>query len=361
MVEENGSSSAPRPAAPHRRWGRKVLLAGLVVAVGAVLWINSAPATSHDEFFSVPSGASASRVTALLAESGQIRSRRWFLWLVGFRKAAGRLRAGVYEIERGQSAWGILENFLRGNTRRIRVTVPEGFASWQIAERLEANDICGAEDFKAMASSAAAEGTLFPETYHLEQGMPPAEVLRLMREQFQKNWDEALSAAVSSGSVRQVVKSTSSSEERIQLADGRWWTRRQAVTMASLIEREARLPAERPLVSAVYHNRLKKRIPLEADPTVQFALGYWKERVLFRDLEVDSPYNTYRHYGLPPGPICSPGRAALAAALSPASVDYLYFVADQQGGHRFSVKFDEHKKEVRNRNRERRLKKTGKR
>jgi UPF0755 protein len=297
----------------------------------------------------VPQGATAVKVAGALEESGRIRSRAWFLWLTNARRANARLHAGVYRIRAGQSAWSILNDMIGGQTRKVSVTVPEGWASWQIAQRLEARGVCGADAFKAAVATAAAEGYLFPETYHLDEGLPAGLVVNVMRAQFEEVWRGVWSAAVSSST----VQGDGAGDVRFL---GRSWTRHEVVTLASLVEREARRPDERALISAVYHNRLKKRMLLEADPTVQYALGYWKSRVVFRDLETDSPYNTYRRRGLPPGPICSPGRAALAAALAPAPVDYLYFVADVSGGHHFSSTFAEHSAKVRQWNAERRLK-----
>jgi UPF0755 protein len=152
----------------------------------------------------------------------------------------------------------------------------------------------------------------------------------------------------SSESLRGVELSTVSARlDRVRLADGRRWSARDVVTLASIVEREGGRPAERAMIAAVYQNRLKKRMHLDADPTVQYALGQWKDRLLYRDLEVDSPYNTYKVYGLPPGPIGNPGLEAIRAVLTPAKSPALYFVADDAGGHVFSVSFSEHLRNVR--------------
>lgn len=328
-----------------------VLAGGLA---GAALWLNSAPPGSPQAVVNVPPGASASRVADFLEKNGHIRSRRWFLLLVRLRGASSRIRVGFYEIRPGQSASRILSDLVTGRARRIRVTVPEGFASWQIAERLENQGVCGAEAFRLAVASAAAEGFLFPDTYDFAMNTPAETACRVMRDRFEEVWASVVETARADGHVREVLDSTVPAASRLRLADGRLLTRTQAATLASLIEREARRPEERTLISAVFHNRLKKRMFLESDPTVQFSLGHWKERILYRDLDVESPYNTYRRLGLPPGPICSPGRASLAAALAPAPVNLLYFVADESGGHVFAATYGEHLKNVRQRDQERR-------
>jgi len=312
----------------------------------AIWWINAPPSTIHNDVLNIPPGTSAHRVAYGLEDTGQIRSARWFLWLSRLRGAASRLRAGVYEIREGQSTWHILSELVAGRTRKARVTIPEGFASWQIAEALEAAQICSARDFRQAVAEEFSEGFLYPETYLFEENTPASYVRDVMRQHFGKVWVSVLKEA-----------QLSPTASRLRLSHGRLWTKNQVVTLASLIEREARHEGERALISAVFHNRLKKRMRLESDPTVQFSLGYWKDRVLFRDLEVDSPYNTYRHFGLPPGSICSPGKASLAAALSPAKTDYLYFVADEAGRHKFSSTYKEHLRVVRERNRQRRQRK----
>lgn len=312
------------------------ILIALALVGGAAFWLNQAPG-SQAGHFSIEPGASAGQAARGLQGEGYIRSARWFLLLARLRGVTGRLQAGVYEIRRDQTAGKILQDIVSGRTRRLRVTVPEGWASWQIADRLDAAGVCAAADFRQAVSSAAAEGYLFPDTYFFEPGTPPVVVVVAMRAR-----NTAALDALKVPSLEPVM------------IKGRRWTRHEIVTLASLIEREARKEEERALISAVFHNRLAKRMRLESDPTVQFSLGFWKDRILYRDLDNPSPYNTYRRFGLPPGPICSPGAASLAAALAPAPVDYLYFVADESGGHAFFTNYKDHLQGVKRRNQERR-------
>jgi UPF0755 protein len=166
------------------------------------------------------------------------------------------------------------------------------------------------------------EGYLFPETYFVNPGISARELLELQVRTFREVFESGIA----------------------QRARQQGFTPREIVTLASIVEAEARLAAERPVIASVYRNRLTRGMPLEADPTIQYALGGHRERVLYEDLEVDSPYNTYRNPGLPPGPIGSPGRASLEAAVAPDSTSYLYFfwIGDSLGTHTFSTTHEEH-------------------
>ncbi|MEO7965651.1 MAG: endolytic transglycosylase MltG, partial [Gemmatimonadaceae bacterium] len=169
------------------------------------------------------------------------------------------------------------------------------------------------------------EGYLFPDTYTFPPGAKARDVVNAMVERFEKAWKPEWDAELKSRAI----------------------TRHAAVTMASIVEKEARVPEERPVISAVYYNRLKAGMLLQADPTVQYALGKHVDRVLFKDLEIDSKYNTYKYPGLPPGPIASPGAPSLLAAVAPAKVPFLYFVADNDGHHEFRRTFAEHSEAIR--------------
>ncbi|MGQ0644848.1 MAG: endolytic transglycosylase MltG [Elusimicrobiota bacterium] len=332
---------------------------GLVLLAAAGLaawWINSPPAGAGRQVFAVPQGGTARAVARRLEEAGQVRSGRWFLLLARATGSTGRIKAGAYALRGGQSASALLRELVSGRTQLARVTVPEGFTTWQIAERMAAEKVCPADEF--LAAAAGAEGFLFPDTYFFEPGTAAAQAAALMRENFERNWNRVLERAVTAGAVTEVRESPGPAADPVlRLADGRLWKKSQIVTLASIVEREAQKPEERARISAVFHNRLKKGMRLESDPTVQYSLGYWKERILFKDLDHPGPYNTYRRFGLPPGPICSPGAAALSAALAPAPARDLYFVADEQGGHRFFETYRDHLQGVRERDQNRRLKK----
>lgn len=318
--------------------------AGIIFLI--LTWINAAPTGSHDGRVQLPPGSTVGQLVERLVAEGQLRSPRWFRLLLRGTGTDRRLKAGVYPIRKGTGAWGLVRVLSRGRGVTVRVTVPEGWTADRIATRLEESGVCAREAFLRAVSSTTAEGFLFPDTYELDPYISADRVCDVMRLRFDQAWRQALSE--STASLKEVSLSTAgAASDRVRLADGRWWTARQVVALASIVERESGHPAELPVVAAVYHNRLKKRMRLEADPTVQYALGQWKERLLYRDLEVDSPYNTYKHFGLPPGPIGNPGLGALKAVLAPAPVPFLYFVADPAGeGHLFSVSYGEHLRNV---------------
>ena len=331
------------------RVGAGLLLGGTLAALATAFWLNLPPVDSPGGLVEIPPGAIARVIARQLKTAGHVRSSLWLEILSRVFRADQKLKAGVYRIAAHQRADRILRALILGRGATVRVTIPEGFAVWQMADRLEGLGICRAMDF--LAEATPWEGFLFPDTYFFDPGSPPEEPVRAFKERFVAEWGPVFHSALVLGKVRFIEGARDPKEGdpegRFRLEDGRPWTVRQAVTLASLIERETKRGDERTKVSAVYHNRLRKGMRLECDPTVQYALGGWKNPLYKKDLIVDSPYNTYRRFGLPPGPIASPGRDSLAAALSPAPVDFLYFVSDGEGGHQFSATYEEHQRAVR--------------
>jgi UPF0755 protein len=283
----------------------------------------------------IPAGASLRSASDSLAEHGLVSSATLFRWFMRARGGAHDIKAGNYAL-RYDLSWRELVHALReGEGIENRLTIPEGWSLAQIVPAL-AQALGAPEDSVDAAArdstlrdalavpAATLEGYLFPDTYVFGYGTAPRTAVREMTHRFERMWDPAW-------------------DDRLQeLA----MSRNDIVTLASIIEKEAVLPEERPVISAVYHNRLKRRMALQADPTVQYALGLHRDRVLYRDLLVDSPYNTYKYPGLPPGPIASPGRASLEAALYPAHVSYLYFVAMPDGHHEFRRSYAAHAEAV---------------
>jgi len=283
----------------------------------------------------VAEGMNAHQVADQLKEKGFLRTKIPFLIWIKLRGVGEQLKLGRYRFSKGRSSFWVVDDLTHGRTQKIKVVIPEGFSSWQIAERLEALKICEAQGFKDIVLQNDLEGFLFPATYELDVGLNPRRVAEFLKAEFEKRW-------------------TPDYERRVRELG---WTRKMGVTLASIVEREAVVKDELSVVSSVYHNRLKKNMLLQADPTVQYALGYWKKRLLYNDYrKTKSPYNTYLHPGLPPGPICSPGLPALEAALWPADTPYLYFVAAEKGRHQFSTSYREHVNRVNRRNRNRRRK-----
>lgn len=278
----------------------------------------------------VSEGQSAHDVARQLVETGAVATRYPFLIWTKVRRAGPRIQIGRYRFSKGRSAYWIVDDLIQGRAEKEKLIIPEGYASWQIAERLESLKICDGNAFKALVEKERLEGYLFPATYELTNGLSPATVARQLTAQFDARWTPDMDAR----------------------AKEIGFTKAQVVTLASIVEREVRAREEYPLVASVYHNRLKKKMRLEADPTVQFALGYWKSRLTYADYRnVKSPYNTYLNYGLPPGPICSPGADAIKAALWPATTTSLFFVATEDGRHTFSDTYREHVNKVNKRNR----------
>ena len=284
----------------------------------------------------VPSGASMRLAADSLEAAGVIGSARLFRF---YAKVTGKdrsIKAGTYLLDRGASWNAVIDALVEGRGMVFTVTIPEG---WEIRTIVPA--VAEVMKVPAPALDSATrdtalirrlgiptqtlEGYLFPETYLLPEGSPPAAIVRRLVSEFERRWKTEWNAQL----------------ERLGM------TRHQVMSLASIIEKEARVAAERPVISAVYHNRLKRGMLLQADPTVIYALGRHTNRVLYRDLEVKSPYNTYRNVGLPPGPIASPGIASIEAALFPADVPFLYFVAHPDGHHEFRATLREHNEAVR--------------
>ena len=284
----------------------------------------------------VPNGAPVRVAADSLEHAGVVRSARLFRMYAWLRGGDRRIKAGTYEFRRGDS-WSTVLGMLRAGKGIVHtVTIPEGYALSQIepllAEKLgvPVDSVKAAVRDSALLArldipTATVEGYLFPDTYTFADGTTARQAVEDMEHQFEREWKPAWTARL----------------------DTLHMSRNDVMTLASIVEKEAELPEERPVIAAVYMNRLKAGMLLQADPTVQFALQSHTSRVLYKDLRVKSPYNTYRHLGLPPGPIASPGEASIRAALYPANVPFKYFVAAPDGHHEFRVDYRGHEAAVR--------------
>lgn len=307
----------------------------IIGALFLVLLIYIFFPTSKEITVIIPEGASAKKVADILKENRVIWSSAYFRALVKLTNTDKKINPGEYTFRRYTPHEIVLYKLI--TTRYInllKVVIPEGWRAEQVAERLYLSGVIRDKArFIEIVKKRELEGYLFPSTYYFSKNMSEEEVIKHFLDTFNKN-------------VRPLF-------ERYSPPQG--LDERKVIILASIVEREAIFDEERPLVAAVYLNRLKRNMPLEADPTVQYALGYWKKRLTYEDLKIPSPYNTYYVSGLPPGPICSPGIKSIEAVLNPAKIDALYFVADNTGKHVFNLKYDEHLKAKEKAKRERQL------
>ncbi len=314
---------------------RRFFLLIIVAALAGAAYIFLLPAgPSHETFVDFPTGTSVRQMGSLLERKGIIRSSYAFQAVRLVQR--GTLKAGEYRFDHPATVSEVYDRLQRGDVFTRSVTIPEGANMFDIAERLEAAQLgTRAEFLKAVnrdvqlvgdidPGAETLEGYLFPDTYHLQRKVTADQVAAAMVKRFR-------AAAASIGLRRDF---------------------RQVVTLASIVEKETPLEPERQLVASVMTNRLERKMPLMTDPSVIYALlreGRYRGTIYQSDLAYDSPYNTYRHAGMPPGPIANPGLASLRAAMSPATTDYLYFVAatgDPSGHSRFAATLEEHTQNV---------------
>lgn len=329
---------------------RKLVWLILIAIIGAGSWFAWAVLTpvepSAQTFVMLHPGYSTRRIAAELQGAGLIRSKEAFIIWHYFRRRRS-LKAGEYLFDKPANIIDIQKRLRRGDVYVRTVVVPEGYTMFDIARAVQDAGLGSAEDFLKVAQSDTAliadldptakslEGYLFPETYEFTRMMTMHEMVAAMVKQFRQ---AASQAGVLPNPDSGMTEGTAPSRPLHEL-----------VTMASIIEKETSVPAERPEVASVYFNRLNKRIALDADPSIIYAellAGTYQGALHHADMSFSSPYNTYRNAGLPPGPICNPGRSSLEAAMHPSQTDYYYFVADAQGHHRFARTMVEHNKNV---------------
>lgn len=320
--------SLPRPA--------RLAATLAVVALPVLAACGDGPPGDPVEL-TIPPGAGFAAVVDSLASREVIRRPTLFTLYARMRKADRQIRAGRYRLDPGDSWSGILDDLVEGRILTTPFTVPEGFTLRQMVPRIA--EISGAPEAQVdsllrspeLAAELAVpgpglEGYLFPDTYLFASGVPPLEVVEAMADAYRAVW----------------------TPERRARLDALGMSERELVTLASIVQAEAGNDQEMPTIAGVYRNRLREGWLLQADPTVLYALGGPRDRLLFAAIDsvADNPYNTYTQPGLPPGPIAAPGLAALDAALHPADVPYMYFVAGPDGGHVFSTTLAEHNRAV---------------
>jgi len=323
---------------------KKALLLGTAVILLFSTWFSLefylAPKSSAKKiFFEVERGKKPESITQSLKENGIIRKKWPFLLAYKLFFSHKSLKAGEYEFLLPASSKEVLNTIIEGKVYLHPLTIPEGLTRKEIASHLESLDFINEQDILEASletgeisswdkKASTLEGYLYPETYHFPKGTPAKKIISTLVSQFKAVFNEKWR--------------NRASEIRLTI--------REVVILASMIEKETSIPEEKKLVSAVFHNRLKRGIKLDCDPTIIYVLkkeGSFKGRLRTKDLNLDSPYNTYLYPGLPPSPICNPGQKSLDAALYPAEEEYLYFVSKNDGSHHFSRTFREHQKAVR--------------
>jgi len=319
-----------------------VLLLAVAVGLGVYLYGRvQQPYRGYatpEQFVEIPQGSGTRTIGERLVAAGVIRDHLTFRIALNLSGEGRHLQAGEYRFDRPMTPYEVIDKIARGDVVVVTVTFPEGLTVAEMAKIFEAHGLGSAASFVAAAKDTALvrefdpaakdlEGYLFPETYALSRHTDAVQLVRLMVARFAHAF----------------------SSELRQAASARGLTVRQAVTLASIVEKETARPDERPLVAAVYSNRLRIGMALQCDPTVIYALqkaGKYTGNLRHDDMMFDSPYNTYRYPGLPLGPIASPGRAAIEATVRPADAEFLYFVSRNDGSHAFAKTLDEHNKNV---------------
>ena len=312
----------------------------LIFFIFSLYWLFFRPPShaSLTKIIYIKKGMPLKKISAMLEQEGIIRNRHFFVGIATILGKKAGIKAGEYQFHTRMLPLEVLDALVKGQVRLHLVTIAEGFTLYQIAQLLEELNIVGKEVFLQKASSPAfisslglpaevgstLEGYLFPDTYHLFREMDPEEVIQITVRQFKKVFNPDLASRASQLGISQ----------------------REAVILASIIEKETPLSEEKPLISAVFHNRLKKKMPLQSDPTVIYGIKNFDGNLTKEDLLRPTPYNTYLVNGLPPTPICNPGKDSIHAALYPASVPYLYFVSKNDGSHYFSSHIEEHNQAV---------------
>ena len=315
-------------------------LAILLVLIVVLVIAPRSDAPSHTEapgtqiYFTVRPGMSVSEIGKELHERGIIDSEMKFWWTAKLNGFENKVKSGTFALQVGMSPRDALETLVYGNTVTIRFTIPEGFSVRDIAERLDKEGLVKADAFLKMAKTYrpypyveehenvryAAEGFLFPDTYEINGAFDTAQIMEMMAANFD----------------RRLTKDMRARAKEMDLSIY------ELVTIASIVEKEAYHEKDRPIIAQIFLKRLRLGMPLQADPTVQYLLDAPKEDLLYRDTEIESPYNTYQNVGLPPGPIASPGTASLMAVLHPADTNYLYFVADRNGNNYYATNYADH-------------------
>jgi UPF0755 protein len=319
-----------------------VAVFGVLLAIGAGFFLWYAVRQPYQGYtdakkrVEVRRGDNTGTILRKLQKEGVVRDEWIPLVYMKALRSRDSLKAGVYEFDEPLSAVDVIDKLVRGDVILASITIREGLDRFAVGKLFSAEGFGTEDEWKRITGEPdlvrdiapdadSLEGYLFPDTYKFDPGTPVTTIVQAMVTNFRRHWGEEM-AFITTG-----------------------LNPHQTVTLASIVETEARLPQERPVVASVYVNRVRRNMLLGADPTVIYAMklaGRWNGNIRRADLQMDSPYNTYRKPGLPPGPIASPGLASLRAAAAPATSPYLYFVARNDGSHVFATNLDDHNRNV---------------
>lgn len=313
----------------------RLLLLGIIFTVVNTISLSYIGTNRETVIVRIKPGSNTEQIAQVLERKKVIQNQLFFKILAKAERLDGKLKAGSYGFLPAMTVDQVIKQLVEGKGLHCTITIPEGFTLEQIAQLLAKKELVDKGTFlrvakenkfpypflkEAQAGKQSVEGYLFPDTYQIEIGSSEKQIINMMLKAFAgqaaARWQKA------------------AQKEGLSL--------HQLVTLASIVEREAKIDKERPIISAVFYNRLKKKMKLQSCATVQYVLKQPKEHLSLKDIAVKSPYNTYLHQGLPPGPIGNPGLASLEASLHPAKSDYLFFVARGDGGHYFSRDFNQH-------------------
>lgn len=267
----------------------------------------------------IPKNSNGADVAKLFEEKKIIKNKRLFLKILRKNKIDKKIRAGVYEFSGRPYIYDVIDKIVKGKIAYIKLTFNEGITCSEIGRILETEGICSASEFEDFAKKQGLEGYLFPDTYYFPHGVSKEAVAKKMIERFWEIFKEIYPEYVN-------LKN-----EEIK----------KVVIIASIVEKEAEINSERPVIAGIFYNRLKKNMPLQSCSTIKYVIGN-KKNLNKQDLQTNSPYNTYKRKGLPPGAICNPGKESLKAAIFPAKTPYLFFVSKGDGTHYFSKTYAEH-------------------
>ena len=342
VVPESGEDSSNDSWKVPKKWAIAAAVALFVLSGCSSAYFFSDSGKLADPgqkiYVQVKPGATAKTIAAELEERGVIGNRNKFYFTAKFRGEENSFKTGTYLFHGSMRDEDVIEKLAMGETTTVQFTIPEGFGVKDIAKRLSKEGIVEENDFLEKAKNFApydymekhrdawysAEGFLFPDTYTIGTDADSDSIQKMMA----GNFDERLT------------------EEMRERAEEQNLSIYELVTLASLVEKEARYEEDRPIIAQVFFKRLEIGMPLQTDATLQYLMDAPKEDVSIEDTKMDSPYNTYQNAGLPPGPIASPGMAAIEAVLHPADTDYLYFVADREGHNYYSYSYAEHLEQV---------------